>query len=146
MRRTHRRSQDHGLRRPWCPDCRRSKQFLGEQRVPYRWFDVDKDADGLKRIQELQNGGRSIPTIEFDDGSVMVEPSNAELATKLGIRPRAQRQYYDLTIVEAGPAGLTAAIYAAREGLDALVIERGGVGGQAGTTERIENYPDSSRG
>ena len=131
---------------PWCPDCRRSKQFLGEQRVPYRWIDVDKDSDGREHIWELQNGGQSIPTIVFDDGSFLVEPSNAELADKLGIRPRAERQYYELVVVGSGPAGLTAAIYAAREGLDTLVIERSGLGGQTGATERIENYPGFTEG
>jgi thioredoxin reductase (NADPH) len=82
----------------------------------------------------------------FEDGSILVEPTNAELARKLGINPRAQRQFYDLVIVGAGPAGLTSAIYAAREGLDTLVIERSGVGGQAGITERIENYPGFPEG
>ena len=131
---------------PWCPDCRRAKQFLGEQRVPSNWINVDEDPDGLEHIQKLQNGGQSIPTIVFEDGSILVEPSNAELADKLGIRPRAERQYYDLMIVGSGPAGLTAAIYAAREGMDTLVIERSGVGGQAGVTERIENYPGFAEG
>jgi thioredoxin reductase (NADPH) len=70
-----------------------------------------------------------------------VEPSNAELAAKLGISPKAKREYYDLVIVGSGPAGLTTAMYAAREGIETLVIEKGGIGGQAGTTERIDNYP-----
>ena len=131
---------------PWCPDCRRSKQFLGEQRVDYEWIDVDKDPNGLKYVQEVNNGKQIIPTIVFDDGSILVEPTNAELATKLGISPKARREYYDVIIVGAGPTGLTAAIYTAREGLDTLVIERSGVGGQAGITERIDNYPGFPEG
>ena len=71
----------------------------------------------------------------------MVEPSNADLAAKLGISPKAKREYYDLVIVGSGPAGLTTAMYAAREGIETWVIENGGIGGQAGTTERIDNYP-----
>ena len=71
----------------------------------------------------------------------MVEPSNADLAAKLGISPKAKREYYDLVIVGSGPAGLTTAMYPAREGMETLVIEKGGIGGQAGTTERIDNYP-----
>ena len=83
----------------------------------------------------------------FDDGGpILAEPSNAELAARLGINPKASRSHYDLIIVGAGPAGLTAAIYAAREGMDTLVIERGGVGGQAGSTERIDNYPGFAQG
>ncbi len=131
---------------PWCPDCKQAKQFLGEQRVPYNWIDVDKDPDGLRYVQEVNDGKQIIPTIVFEDGSILVEPSNAELAEKLGISPRAERQFYDVIIVGAGPTGLAAAIYTAREGLDTLVIEKAGVGGQAGGTERIDNYPGFAEG
>ena len=82
----------------------------------------------------------------FEDGSILVEPSNAELAEKLGISSRAERQFYDVIIARAGPTGLAAAIYTAREGLGTIIIERSGVGGQAGTTERIDNTPDSRKG
>jgi thioredoxin reductase (NADPH) len=126
---------------PWCPDCRRSKAFLNEQRVPYTWVDIDMDEAGRRFVEELQHGGRTIPTIVFPDGSHLLEPSNAELAEKLGLQLHAQRMMYDLVIIGGGPAGLAAAIYAAREGMEALVIERGGLGGQAGTTDRIDNYP-----
>ncbi|HVA86731.1 MAG TPA: FAD-dependent oxidoreductase [Candidatus Saccharimonadales bacterium] len=131
---------------PWCPDCRRSKAFLQEQRVPFRWVDIDTDASGLRFVEELQQGGRTIPTIVFADGSHLLEPSNAELAEKLGLRLRATRTIYDILIIGGGPAGLSAAIYAARESLDALVIERGALGGQAGTTDRIDNYPGFPEG
>ena len=131
---------------PWCPDCRQSKQFLGEQRLPFTWIDIDQDKEGMKRVQELNNGKQIIPTIVFEDGSILVEPSNAELAAKLGISPKAKKTYYDLIVVGGGPAGLTAALYAAREGMEALIIERGGIGGQAGITERIDNYPGFPRG
>ncbi len=131
---------------PWCPDCRRSKAFLQEQRIPFAWIDIDSDADGLRFVEELQHGGRTIPTITFPDGSHLLEPSNVELAEKLGLQLRADRMIYDVLILGGGPAGLSAAIYAAREGLDALVIERGALGGQAGTTDRIDNYPGFPEG
>ncbi len=126
---------------PWCPDCKRVKQFLGEQRVQYDWIDTDQDREGAALVREKNAGKQIIPTIVFPDGSLLVEPSNNELAARLGLRLRAERSYYDLLIVGGGPAGLTAAIYAAREGIDSLVIEKSALGGQAGVTERIDNYP-----
>jgi thioredoxin reductase (NADPH) len=126
---------------PWCPDCKRAKKFLGEHRIAYRWIDIEADEEGLRFVEELQNGGRTIPTITFDDGSHLIEPSNDELATKLGLRLTAERGFYDLIIVGGGPTGLTASIYAAREGLDTLVIEKSALGGQAGVTQKIDNYP-----
>ena len=126
---------------PWCPDCRRAKQFLGEQRVAYNWVDIDQDEQGREYVQQMNDGKQIIPTIVFQDDSILVEPTNAELAAKLGIKPKAKREFYDLIIVGGGPSGLTAALYAAREGIEILIIERSGVGGQAGVTERIENYP-----
>ena len=131
---------------PWCPDCRRSKQFLGEQPIPYLWVDIDEDEEGRNRVQALNDGKQIIPTIFFQDGSILVEPSNADLAAKLGISPKAKREFYDLIVIGGGPAGLSAALYAAREGIETLIIERSGVGGQAGTTERIDNYPGFAQG
>ena len=126
---------------PWCPDCKRAKQFLGEQRVQYNWVDIDQDEEGRRYVQQANNGKQIIPTILFEDQTILVEPSNAELAAKLGISPKAKREFYDLIIVGSGPAGLTAALYASREGIDTLIIERSGIGGQAGATQMIENYP-----
>ena len=126
---------------PWCPDCRRSKQFLGEQRIPYEWIDVDEDPEGMRYIEKINNGKHIIPTILFQDGSILVEPSDAELAEKLGLHIKAARQFYDIVIIGGGPTGMSAAISAAREGMDTLVIEKGGLGGQAAITQEIENYP-----
>lgn len=126
---------------PWCPDCKLSKQFLNDQRIPFEWIDIEQNPEGRRHVEEINNGKQIIPTILFSDGSILVEPTNAELAEKLGIRPKAERSFYDLIIVGGGPAGLAAAIYTAREGIDTLVIERSAIGGQAATTLEIENYP-----
>lgn len=125
----------------WCPDCRRSKMFLGEQRVPYEWVDIEKDAAARAYVEGLNHGKRIIPTIRFADGTFLSEPTNAELAAKLGVSTQARRPFYDLIVVGAGAAGLTAALYAAREGMVTLIVERSGIGGQAGLTENVENYP-----
>jgi thioredoxin reductase (NADPH) len=130
----------------WCSDCKRAKQFFAEQRVAYDFVDVDADPAGRAVVQEHNDGKDIIPTILFDDGSVLVEPSNAELAARLGLQTRAERTFYDLVVVGSGPSGLTAALYAAREGMDVLVIERGGIGGQAGITEQLDNFPGFPEG
>lgn len=130
----------------WCSDCKRSKKFLGEQRVHYEFIDIEEDMEGQAFVQKVQNGGMTIPTIVFDDGSMLIEPTNAELAAKLGLETRAKCEFYDLIIVGGGPTALTTAIYTARDGNDVLVIERSGLGGQAGITERLDNYPGFPEG
>ncbi len=130
----------------WCPDCKRAKQFFGEQRVPYVNVDIEQDPAAMAYVEELNNGMRIVPTIVFPDGSMLVEPSNADLAAKLGLQTRAERSFYDVIIVGSGPTGLTAALYLAREGVEVLVIERGGVGGQTGVTERLDNVPGFDEG
>jgi len=125
----------------WCPDCRRSKQFLGEHQIPYTWVDIEENKEAEQLVITLNQGKRIIPTIVFRDGSHLVEPGNAELAAKLGLKTSAKRSHYDVIVLGGGPAGLTAALYTAREALDTLVIERAALGGQAAGTERLENMP-----
>ena len=126
---------------PWCPDCRRTKTFLGDQRVEYDWIDIDRDPEGMRFVERLQDGGHTIPTVIFEDGSHLLEPTNEEVARKLGLKLEAERSSYDLAIVGGGPAGLSAAIYAAREGIETIIVDSSAPGGQAGVAERIDNYP-----
>jgi thioredoxin reductase (NADPH) len=125
----------------WCPDCRRSKQFLGEHQIPYNWVDIEQDKQAEQFVIEKNDGKRIIPTITFADSSFLVEPSNAELAAKLGLKTKAARNHYDLIVLGGGPAGLTTALYTAREAIDTLVIERAAFGGQAAGTEKLDNMP-----
>lgn len=69
----------------WCSDCFRAKEFFARYEISYRWVDVDQDETGLRVVTEVNRGLRTVPTIVFEDGSILIEPSDAELATKLGI-------------------------------------------------------------
>ena len=130
----------------WCPDCRRAKKFLADQRIGYEWHDVETDADGALVVQECNDGNNTIPTIVFPDGSHLSEPTNEEIAEKLGLERTAMQHVYDLIVVGGGPTGLTTALYAARENLETLIIDSKGLGGQAGITERLDNYPGFPEG
>lgn len=125
----------------WCPDCRRAKQFLGEHQIPYTWIDIEQDPEAEQFVIEKNQGKRIIPTIVFEDGTFLVEPSNAELAAKLGLKTELDRKHFPLIVIGGGPAGLTTALYTAREGIDTLVIERAAFGGQAAATEKLDNLP-----
>lgn len=125
----------------WCPDCRRAKTFLNEQRVAYEWIDLEDQPEQIALVEQLNGGSRTIPTILFPDGTHLAEPGNDELADKLGLARSASARSYDVVIVGGGPTGLTAAIYGARENLKVLIVEKSAPGGQAGVTERLDNYP-----
>ena len=125
----------------WCNDCRRAKKFLGDQRVSYEWFDIEHDPSLIEEVHARNDGKNIIPTIVFPDGTHLAEPSNEELANKLGLERMAMQHAYDLIIVGGGPAGLTTSIYAARENLETLIIDSKGLGGQAGRHRAPRQLP-----
>ncbi|MDP2917054.1 MAG: glutaredoxin domain-containing protein [Dehalococcoidia bacterium] len=70
----------------WCPDCMRAKQVLNKHNIPFTWYDIEQDAEARAYVQKVNKGYKSVPTIVFPDGSVLVEPSNAELEKKLAVK------------------------------------------------------------
>jgi len=131
---------------PWCPHCKRVKKFLASHRVRYENIDIDEHPEAIEHLKELQGGGQIIPTVVYDDGTHEVNPSDEALAARIGLTVAADRDAYDLVIIGGGPAGLAAAIYAAREGIDAVVVDASALGGQAGISDRIDNYPGFPEG
>ncbi len=125
----------------WCPDCRRAKQFLASHRIAYDWIDLEEHPEKSAEVEARNDGKRIIPTIVFADGSFLAEPSNDELADRIGLSRVASEKEYDLVIVGGGPTGLTTSIYGARENAKVLIVEKSAPGGQAGITERFDNYP-----
>jgi thioredoxin reductase (NADPH) len=97
-------------------------------------------ASSLSYSSSSYSSSLHLPLVIFPDGSHIVEPSSSELAEKIGLKTHAQMPFYDLVIIGAGPAGLSAAVYGASEGLSTLLIERQAPGGQAGMSSNIENY------
>lgn len=131
----------------WCSDCRRSKALLDTHQIAYDYKDIDADPQHAAYVEHINKGQRRIPTIVFSDGAILVEPSDEELAQKLGVAStKPDKTHIDLAIVGGGPAGLTAAIYATREGLKTAIFEKKVTGGQAATTDFVENYPGFPEG
>ncbi len=127
----------------WSPRSYDLRDFLARNHVPYQWIDVEISANDpeTKRLMEaLGPEAANLPVVLFPDGTKLLESLPADVAKKVGLRTRAQTDFYDLAIVGGGPAGLAAAVYGASEGLKTVMIEKEAPGGQAGMSSRIENY------
>ena len=124
------------------------REFLTRNQVPYRWFSAEDD-EGQKLLRAAGADDRRLPLVITDSGGILLEPTDLELATQVGIDTEPGADFYDLIVVGGGPAGLGAAVYGASEGLRTILVERTAMGGQAGQSSRIENYlgfPDSVSG
>jgi thioredoxin reductase (NADPH) len=120
-------------------DSHAARDFLARNGVPYRWLDIaEPEARRLMTAAGLDD--TVLPVLVFEDGEMLVRPSQGEIAARVGLSTEAQLPFYDLVIVGGGPAGLAAAVYGASEGLRTLLLERHAAGGQAGQSSRIENY------
>ena len=127
------------LARRWSPRGHAIRDYLTRNQVPYTWLDPEEDEEGRRLIAAL-DADPATPTVLLPDGTTLTDPSNRELADRIGLSTHAALPFYDLVIVGGGPAGMAAAVYGASEGLATLLVEREAPGGQAGTTSRIENY------
>jgi thioredoxin reductase (NADPH) len=127
----------------WSPRSYELRDFLARNHVPYQWIDVElsaNDPETKRLLEALGPEASNLPVVLFPDGTKLLESVPADVAQKVGLRTRAQTDFYDLAIVGGGPAGLAAAVYGASEGLHTVMIEREAPGGQAGMSSRIENY------
>ncbi|UCC74046.1 MAG: FAD-dependent oxidoreductase [Gemmatimonadota bacterium] len=123
----------------WAPACHRIKDFLARNNIPYLWLDPELSEEG-RRLIEAAGKKMELPCLFLPDGSTLEKPDNREIAQRVGLQTTADRPFYDLVVVGAGPAGLAAAVYGASEGLRTIVVEKQAPGGQAGMSSRIENY------
>jgi thioredoxin reductase (NADPH) len=125
----------------WSPCSHNVKDFLARNQIPYQWLDVEVEPEATKLVEYASNGNiAKLPLVLFPNGDKLEQPSNLEVAQKIGLQTQAEKPFYDLVIVGGGPAGLAAAVYGASEGLSTVMIERSAPGGQAGSSSRIENY------
>jgi thioredoxin reductase (NADPH) len=121
-------------------DTWRIRDFLTKNQMPFAWLDLEDDPEVRRLLERFGVSEADTPVVAWGRRLLLRNPSNRDLAEALGIRRPLQQKVYDLVVIGAGPAGLAAAVYGASEGLDTLVLERMGPGGQAGASMRIENY------
>jgi thioredoxin reductase (NADPH) len=132
----------------WSPRSHEIKEFLARNGIPYQWFDIESDE--ARRLlssinltdskHPIDHNSLHFPIILFSDGSYIIEPTNSQIAEKIGLKTHPNMAFYDLLIIGGGPAGLAAAVYGASEGLHTILIEGQAVGGQAAASSNIENY------
>jgi len=132
----------------WSARSSEVREFLARNQVPYRWYASD-EPEGQRLLAAAGADGRTLPVVITPDAEALVEPTDAELASRVGLATTPSKDFYDLIVIGGGPAGLGAAVYGASEGLRTVLLERTATGGQAGQSSRIENYlgfPDGVSG
>jgi thioredoxin reductase (NADPH) len=121
-----------------CRDTTMLREFLHKNFLPFTWYDSESES-GIEELKALGNPSEQ-PVIRFPNGNVLKRPTIDELAEAAGLWHHCPNQTVDLVIIGAGPAGITTAVYAASEGINTLVLEKLGPGGQAGGSSKIENF------
>lgn len=122
------------------PDDFRIRNFLTKNNILYTWMDGLESAGMEEFLSRFNITSEDLPVVADSHKRILRNPSNLELAQKMGIRQEIQKTTFDVAIVGAGPAGLAAAVYGASEGLETIALERFAPGGQAGSSSKIENY------
>src|SRR5580700_5487313 len=132
----------------WSARSSEVREFLARNQVPYRWY-TSEEPEGQRLLAAAGTDDRELPLVITPDGESLVQPSDPELASRVGLATTPSADFYDLIVIGGGPAGLGAAVYGASEGLRTVLVERTATGGQAGQSSRIENYlgfPDGVSG
>jgi len=132
----------------WSARSSEVREFLARNQVSYRWYASD-EPEGQRLLAAAGADGLSLPVVITPDADALIAPSDAELASHVGLATTPSKDFYDLIVIGGGPAGLGAAVYGASEGLRTVLVERTATGGQAGQSSRIENYlgfPDGVSG
>ncbi len=123
------------------PDAHRLRDFATRNAIPFTWVDLESDEQAETLLRQFGVPPSATPVVIGREGRYLANPTVAQLAHCAGLEATIDpSELHDLIVVGAGPGGLAAAVYAASEGLDVLVVERIATGGQAGTSSRIENY------
>ena len=123
----------------WAARSHELRELLGRNGVPFGFYPAD-DPEGQRLLEEAGAAGTALPAVVMFDGRVLPDPTNTQVAEALGVPTGPGSGRYDVTVIGAGPAGLSAAVYAASEGLATVVLEPEAIGGQAGTSSLIRNY------
>ena len=132
----------------WSAESFAARDFLARNAVPYRWYNIE-EPEGARLLDTAGATADDVPVLVTSDGTVLKSPSEAEIATAVGLTTTPTTDFYDLIVIGGGPAGLGSAVYGASEGLRTVLVERQATGGQAGQSSRIENYlgfPDGVSG
>ena len=129
----------------WSPRSHELRDALTRNTVPFGFYASDSE-EGRQLLRDHGVDPTRLPAAITYDGSCRIDPSLADVGEALGVNTRPTSEAYELAILEAGPAGLSAAVYGASEGLSTLVVEPRAIGGQAGTSSMIRNYLGFPRG
>ena len=132
----------------WSARSSEVKDFLARNQVPYKTY-LSDEPEGERLLKAAGLDDSRLPVVITIDGDALVEPTDTELADRVGLSTTPAEDFYDIVVIGAGPAGLGAAVYGASEGLRTVLVERTATGGQAGQSSRIENYlgfPDGVSG